>query len=60
MVLLMVLINLATATLATPNNSKVTKLTNGSTNGAVSGLVAIDSTDVNGNTGINFEQAHFP
>jgi len=28
-------------------------------NGAVSGLIAIDSTDVNGNTGINFEQAHF-
>ena len=29
------------------------------TNGAVSGLVAIDSADVDGNTGINFEQAHF-
>jgi len=29
------------------------------TNGAVSGLVAVDSTDVNGNTGINFEQVHF-
>ena len=28
-------------------------------NGAVSGLIAVDSTDVNGNTGINFEQVHF-
>jgi len=29
------------------------------TNGSVSGLIAIDSQDVNGNTGINFEQVHF-